>query len=139
MCPFAFQIALLLIKHFSEEPIQTGKHIVFLVPSVALAVQHYSTISANTPYKIGLVHGGQPLQHEESRVQLTKCDMYVFTFISFIFQCIQNQLLTTLSPFPLQFNYDSRRVFRLAPSLRRLAFGPELEPFSFGRVSQLHG
>lgn len=75
-----FQIALLLIKHFTEEPtIQTGKQIVFLVPTVALAVQHHCTLSANLPYKIGLVHGGQQLRHEESRVELSRSEVVIAT------------------------------------------------------------
>lgn len=47
-------IALLCIKHFTEIAAQTNKHTqtLFLVPSIALAVQHTTTLQANLPYKV---------------------------------------------------------------------------------------
>jgi superfamily II DNA or RNA helicase len=44
-------IALLLIRHLSHT-FQEGKRTLFLVPSVALATQHATTIRANLPYTV---------------------------------------------------------------------------------------
>lgn len=45
-------IALLLIKHFAKD-FEEGKQALFLVPSVALATQHTTTLQANLPYTVG--------------------------------------------------------------------------------------
>lgn len=44
-------IALLLIKHFAQA-YQEGKQTLFLVPSIALAGQHTTTLLANLPYTV---------------------------------------------------------------------------------------
>ena len=44
-------IALLLIKHFAGA-YQEGKQTLFLVPSIALAGQHTTTLLANLPYTV---------------------------------------------------------------------------------------
>ena len=48
------------------------------MPSVALAIQHHSTLSTNLPYNVGMAYGGQ-IQCEESRLRLSKCDVLVLT------------------------------------------------------------
>lgn len=47
-------IALLLIRHFAqvEDAYRKGKQTLFLVPSVALATQHTTTLQANLPYTV---------------------------------------------------------------------------------------
>ncbi len=44
-------IALLLIKHFAKD-FEEGKQTLFLVPSIALAGQHTTTLLANLPYTV---------------------------------------------------------------------------------------
>jgi len=45
-------IALLLIRHFAQNAFENGKQTLFLVPSVALAIQHTTTLEANLPYTV---------------------------------------------------------------------------------------
>lgn len=44
-------IAFLLIRHYSKA-YEEGKQTLFLVPSIALAVQHTTTLRANLPFKV---------------------------------------------------------------------------------------
>jgi len=45
-------IALLCIRHFAKPAYDQGKQTLFLVPSIALAVQHTTTLMANLPYSV---------------------------------------------------------------------------------------
>ena len=45
-------IALLYIHHFAKPAFDEGKQTLFLIPSIALAMQHTTTLMANLPYTV---------------------------------------------------------------------------------------
>ena len=45
-------IALLCIRHMASPAFENGKQTLFLVPSIALAVQHTTTLNANLPFTV---------------------------------------------------------------------------------------
>lgn len=68
---------MLLIKEYSPA-FEQGKQTVFLVPSVALAVQQYATIKINIPFTVGKVYG-EMANSEERRNELASCNILVAT------------------------------------------------------------
>jgi superfamily II DNA or RNA helicase len=70
-------IALLLIKECSSA-FEQGKQTVFLVPSVALAVQQYTVIKVNLPFTVGNVYSAMTYS-EAKRKELAACNILVAT------------------------------------------------------------
>jgi hypothetical protein len=70
-------IALLLIKEYAAG-FAEGKQTVFLVPSVALAVQQSATLRSNLPYRVGKAHAST-VKSEDARRELAQCDVLVAT------------------------------------------------------------
>ena len=77
--PFSPQtlIALLLIKEYAAD-FEKGKQTVFLVPSVALAVQQSISIAANLPYTVGKAYAATT-HSEVARHKLAQCNIIVAT------------------------------------------------------------
>jgi ERCC4-related helicase len=70
-------IALLLIKEFAPS-FDRGKQTMFLVPSVALAIQQEAVLRASLPFTVGSVHGAAVFSTEKV-VALSKCNVLVAT------------------------------------------------------------
>ena len=70
-------IARLLIKEYAAA-FKQGKQALFLVPSVALAVQQSISIVANLPYTVGKAYAATT-HSEEAREKLSKCNILVAT------------------------------------------------------------
>ena len=71
-------IALLCIRHFALPAYESGKKTLFLVPSIALAVQHTTTLKANLPYTVATAcHSGS--SSDRARANVQKCNILVAT------------------------------------------------------------
>ena len=76
-------IAKLCIQHFHDlatnnNTNMTKKQALFVVPSVALVMQHTDTLRANLPYQVGLACANNH-HHQDSRQDLARCDIIVAT------------------------------------------------------------
>ena len=71
-------IALLCIKHFAIPSYEEGKQTLFLVPSIALAVQQTYTLRANLPYKVATAcHSSS--SSDQAKKELRDADIIVAT------------------------------------------------------------
>ena len=70
-------IALLVIRHF-EDAYAQGKQTLFLVPSVALAIQQTTTLQANLPYTVATACR-TTTNNEEARQRLAESNIIVAT------------------------------------------------------------
>lgn len=71
-------IALLCIQHFSKPAYDEGKKTLFLVPSIALAVQHTTTLKANLPFKVSTAcHTSS--NSDMAREEIKECNILVAT------------------------------------------------------------
>lgn len=71
-------IALLLIHQYAGPTFAEGKQTVFLVPSVALAIQQSTTISRNLPYTVGTAFS-ESVRSKNRRQKLQSCNIIVAT------------------------------------------------------------
>lgn len=70
-------IALLVIRHFASA-FENGKQTLFLVPSVALAIQQTTTLQANLPYTVATACR-TTTNNEQARQKLAKSNIIVAT------------------------------------------------------------
>lgn len=70
-------IALLLIRHFAGA-YEEGKQTLFLVPSVALATQHTTTLQANLPYTVAAAYNNST-KANGAREAMAKANILVAT------------------------------------------------------------
>lgn len=73
-------IAILLVKELAAAAFAAGKQTLFLVPSVALALQQSTTLQANLPHSVGLAC----YSVTAAAVQLRSCNILVATHGAFL-------------------------------------------------------
>lgn len=73
-------IALLLIRHYADQDdYSNGKQTLFLVPSVALAMQHTTTLMANLPYTVATACNNASVKASTSRDDMARANILVAT------------------------------------------------------------